>query len=83
MMTLAVLQMKMTTEEALTASTINAAHAIERAHEIGSLEEGKKADIIIFDAPNHRFFPYHYGVNLAEKIFKNGKLVAEKGRIVK
>jgi imidazolonepropionase len=83
MMTLAVLQMKMTTEEALTASTINAAHTIERAYEIGSLEEGKKADIVIFDAPNHKYFPYHYGVNLAEKVFKDGKLVAERGRIVK
>jgi len=80
MMTIAVLQMKMTTEEVLTASTINAAHSIERADEIGSLEEGKKADIVIFDAPNHKFFPYHYGINLAEKVFKNGKLVAEKGR---
>jgi imidazolonepropionase len=83
MMTLGVLQMKMTTEEALTASTINAAHSIKRAHEIGSLEEGKKADIVIFDAPNHKYFPYHYGLNLTEKVFKNGKLVAEKGRIVK
>ena len=82
MMTIAILQMKMTTEEALVAATINAAHSIERAHEIGSLEEGKKADIVIFDAPNHKFFPYHYGVNLAEKVFKNGKLVAEKGRRV-
>jgi len=82
MMTIAILQMKMTTEEALIAATINAAHSIERANEIGSLEEGKKADIVIFDAPNHKFFPYHYGVNLAEKVFKNGKLVAEKGRRV-
>jgi len=82
MMTIAILQMKMTTEEALTASTINAAHSIERANEIGSLEEGKKADIVIFDAPNHKFFPYHYGINLAEKVFKNGKLVAERGRRV-
>jgi len=82
MMTIAILQMKMTTEEAFVAATINAAHSIERAHEIGSLEEGKKADIVIFDAPNHKFFPYHYGVNLAEKVFKNGKLVAEKGRRV-
>ena len=80
MMTIAVLQMKMTTAEALTASTINAAHSVERAHEIGSLEEGKKADIVIFDAPNHKFFAYHYGVNLAEKVFKNGRLVAEYGR---
>lgn len=83
MMTLAVLQMKMTTEEAVTASTINAAHSVERGHEIGSLEEGKKADIVIFDAPNHKFFAYHYGVNLAEKVFKDGKLVAEKGRIIR
>ena len=83
MMTIAVLQMKMTTEEALVASTINAAHSIDRAREIGSLEEGKKADIVIFDAPNHRYFAYHYGVNLAEKVFKEGKLVAEKGRRVK
>lgn len=83
MMTLAVLRMKMTSAEALTATTINAAHSINRAHEIGSLEVGKKADIIIFDAPNHRFFPYNYGINLAEKVIKNGKLVAESGRIVK
>lgn len=82
MMTIAVLQMKMTTEETLVASTINAAHSIERAHEIGSLEEGKKADIVIFDAPNHKYFPYHYGINLAEKVFKKGKLVAENGRRV-
>jgi imidazolonepropionase len=80
MMNIAVLQMKMTTEEALVASTINAAHSIERAHEIGSLEEGKKADIVVYDAPNHKYLSYHYGINLAEKVFKNGKLVAEKGR---
>jgi imidazolonepropionase len=82
MMTIAVLQMKMTTEEALVASTINAAHSIQRAREVGSLEEGKKADLVIFDAPNHKHFSYHYGVNLAEKVFKNGRLVAERGRRV-
>jgi imidazolonepropionase len=82
MMSIAVLQMKMTTEEALIAATINAAHSIEREKEVGSLEVGKKADIVIFDAPNHMFFAYHYGVNLAEKVFKNGRLVAERGRRV-
>lgn len=80
MMTLAVLKMKMTAAEALSAATINAAHSIDRAHEIGSIEVGKKADIVIFDAPNHRFFAYNYGINLAEKVFKNGQLVAERGR---
>lgn len=83
MMSIAILQMKMTTEEALVASTINAAHSIGRARDVGSLEEGKKADIVVFDAPNHRYFAYHYGVNLAERVYKNGRLVAEKGRRIK
>ncbi|MHA2306028.1 MAG: imidazolonepropionase [Candidatus Hodarchaeales archaeon] len=82
MMTLAVLRMKITAAEALTAATINAAHSINRAHEIGSIEVGKKADIVIFDAPNHRFFPYNYGINLAEKVFKNGELVVDNGRLI-
>ncbi len=80
MMTLAVLRMKMTAAEALVAATINAAHSINRAHIIGSIEIGKQADFVIFDAPNHRFFAYNYGVNLAERVYKKGKLVAEKGR---
>ncbi|MFX1562030.1 MAG: imidazolonepropionase [Promethearchaeota archaeon] len=80
MQALAVLRMKITAAEALTAATINAAHSIERADEIGSLEVGKKADIVIFDGLDHRYFCYHYGINLAEKVFKNGKLVAERGR---
>jgi imidazolonepropionase len=80
MMTIAVLQMKMTTEEALVASTANAAHSIGRGDRLGSIEVGKCADVVIFDAPNHKHFAYHYGVNLAERVYKNGELVAEKGR---
>ncbi len=82
MMTLAVLRMKMTAAEALTAATINAAHAIERTQEIGSLEVGKKADIVIFNIPNYRFFAYNYGINHAEKVFKNGKLVVDNGKLL-
>jgi len=80
MMSIATLQMKMTSSESLVAATINAAHAIERSKEIGSLEVGKRADIVVFDAPNHKHFAYHYGVNLAEQVYKDGRLVAEKGR---
>jgi imidazolonepropionase len=80
MMAIAVLQMKMTSAEALVAATANAAHSIEMSTEIGSIEVGKKADIVVFDAPNHKYFAYHYGVNLAERVYKNGKLVAEEGR---
>jgi imidazolonepropionase len=82
MMTLAILQMKMTSEEALVAATINAAHSIKRDKEIGSLEVGKRADMVVFDAPNQKHFGYHYGVNLAERVYKDGKLVAERGRLV-
>ena len=80
MMSIATLQMKMTCAETLVAATINAAHSIERAAEVGSLEVGKRADLVVFDAPNHKHFAYHYGVNLAEKVYKNGRLVAEKGK---
>ncbi len=83
MMTIAVLQMKMTPSEVFSAATINAAHAIERAHEIGSLEEGKKADIVILDIPNHKFIPYHYGVNHVKTVFKNGEIVVDNGSLVK
>jgi len=80
MMAIAILQMKMTSAEALVAATANAAHSIEMSNEVGSIEVGKKSDIVVFDAPNHKYFAYHYGINLAEKVFKNGKLVAENGR---
>jgi imidazolonepropionase len=74
-MTLACLNMQMTPAEAITAATINAAHAINRAHLIGSLEANKQADILILDAPNHAYIPYHFGVNLVKNVIKNGKLI--------
>ncbi|MDW8039878.1 MAG: imidazolonepropionase [Nitrososphaerota archaeon] len=70
--------MRMTPAEAITATTINAAHAIGRAHEIGSLEVGKKADIIVLNVPNHMFLGYRFGVNLVDKVIKNGRLVVDE-----
>lgn len=70
-------QLKLTPAEALTASTLNAAHAINRAADIGSLEEGKKADALILDAPNHSFLGYRFGTNLVSKVIKDGKLVVD------
>jgi imidazolonepropionase len=72
---LACRQLRMTPAEALTASTINAAHALNRAHEVGSLEVGKKADVLIFDAPSHNFLGYRFGVNLVSAVVKEGRLV--------
>ena len=72
---LAVRQMKMTTAEALSAITINAAAALDRAGRIGRLVPGLQADIVVWDMADYREMPYHYGVNLASKVVKRGKVV--------
>lgn len=77
---LACRQMRMTPAEAITATTIIAAHAINRAHEIGSLEPGKKADVVILNVPNHKFLGYRFGANLVDKVIKEGKLVVDQGK---
>ncbi len=80
--TLACYKLKMLPSEAIVASTINAAHAINRADHVGSLEVGKQADIIILDVPNHVHIPYHFSINLIDKVIKNGKLVVDNGVII-
>jgi imidazolonepropionase len=72
---LACLNMKMTPAEAITASTFNAACAIGLNNTVGSIEKGKQADLIIFDIPNHKFLPYHYGINLVETVIKKGIII--------
>jgi len=75
-------QMRMIPSEAITAATINAAHAINRAQTVGSLEAGKKADIAVLNAPNHNFLGYGIGTNLVDKVIKDGKLVVDKGKAI-
>lgn len=75
MMTIACTQMSMTPEEAITASTLNAAAAIGVSDQRGSLEIGKRADVILYDIPDYRYLAYHFGVNLASKIIKNGTIL--------
>ncbi|SCZ05306.1 imidazolonepropionase [Alkaliphilus peptidifermentans] len=75
---LATLYMKMTTEEAITAFTINGAAALDMADTIGSLDVGKKGDVIILEFPSYHFIPYHIGVSTVEKVVKNGILVFDK-----
>ncbi len=69
--------MRMTPAEAITATTINAAYAVGRGKEVGSLEPGKKADAVILDVPNHKFLGYRFGVNLVDKVIKNGRVVID------
>ncbi|WP_068675463.1 imidazolonepropionase [Oceanobacillus sp. Castelsardo] len=80
-MNLGCLKMGMTPEEVLTATTINAAHAIGFANEVGSLEAGKKADITIFDVPNYLTLSYQYGMNHVDTVIKNGKPLVVGGRL--
>ncbi|HBV68969.1 MAG TPA: imidazolonepropionase, partial [Clostridiales bacterium] len=72
---LAALHMNMSIEEIVTALTINAAAALGRDSKIGSIEKGKKADIIILEYPSINFLPYHAGVNIVETVIKNGEIV--------
>jgi imidazolonepropionase len=78
-MNLACLNMRMTPAEVITACTINAAYAIGRADSVGSIEVGKKADIVLFNAPNYVFLQYNFGVNLVDTVLKNGKVVVKGG----
>ena len=66
---------RMTPEECLTAVTLNAASAIGRAELAGTLEPGKQADILIWDAPNLDYIFYRFGDNLVASVFKNGEQV--------
>ena len=75
---LSTIKMKMTIEETINALTINAAKAIGREKTIGSIEIGKKADIVIHNCPSYKFLAYHIAVNLVEKVIKNGKIILDK-----
>ena len=74
-MTLGCLKYRMTPEEVLTAVTLNAAAAIDRAEEIGTLEKGKKADMVIWKAEELSYVCYRMGSNLADRVIKEGKIV--------
>ena len=68
-------QMRMTPAEAITASTLNAAHALRRAHRIGSLETGKQADLIALDVCDYREIPYYFAMNHCVMTVKRGTVV--------
>jgi imidazolonepropionase len=64
--------MGLTPAQAIAAATINAAHAIRRANTIGSIEEGKQADLLILSVPDYRHMGYRYGTNLVKQVVKRG-----------
>jgi imidazolonepropionase len=80
-MNLASLQLKMTPEEIWNAVTVNSAYAINRGEQAGKLAKGRKADIVLWDAPNYHYVPYHYGVNHTNTVIKNGRIIYRKEKL--
>lgn len=74
-MTMAYLKYRMTPEEILSAVTINAACAVNRAQSIGTIEPGKQADMVIWNAEDMAMLCYRMGSNLAGTVIKNGAIV--------
>nr|MBC7245194.1 imidazolonepropionase [Chloroflexota bacterium] len=67
--------MKMTPAEAIVASTVNAAHAIGRGADLGRLQQGFTADLIILEVDDYRHLAYRFGTNLVQTVIKGGKVV--------
>jgi imidazolonepropionase len=78
---LATLGMGLGVAEAVTASTLNAAAAIGRADEVGSIEIGKSADLIVLEAPTYHHLVYHFGVNPVRHVIKSGRVVVRDGQL--
>lgn len=74
-LTLALLKLKLTAEEALRAATLGGAYSLQRQHEIGSLEAGKWCDLAILDARSYFEIPYHVGANLTRAVVVGGEVI--------
>ncbi len=66
---------KLTPKEALMAVTLNSACAIGVADSVGTVEVGKKGDLVIWEAPDLDFLFYRYGDNLVDTVIKNGEII--------
>ena len=80
-MNLAALQLKMEPEEIITSVTVNAAKALD-LDDRGTIEVGKKADILLLDIPNYYYLVYQYGYNVVKKVIKNGRLFLENETVI-
>jgi imidazolonepropionase len=77
---LGVFELRLTIEEAINAVTANAAYALRRHETIGSLEAGKKMDMLLCDVPDYPSLVYQLGINPIRYVIKNGRLVVRDGR---
>ncbi|MHA4768906.1 imidazolonepropionase [Staphylococcus capitis] len=74
-MAIAALKLKLSPNEVWNAVTVNAAKAIDA--DAGTINQGDQANIVIWDAPNHEYIPYHFGINHAQKVIKDGKVIVD------
>ncbi|NOT30219.1 MAG: imidazolonepropionase [Planctomycetes bacterium] len=75
----AALRYRMSAAECLTAATLNAACSLGRGHEIGTLEPGKRADVVVLDQPNHKHLVYELGRNPVRAVIVRGRVEVERG----
>lgn len=78
-MSIACVEMGLTPAEALVGVTINAAHSLALGDEIGSIETGKQADLVVWDVPSIEQLPYWLGTRPARIVIKRGRVVLERG----
>jgi imidazolonepropionase len=74
-LSLACTQMRMTPAEAISAATINGAHALGRGARAGSLEAGKQGDAIVLNVSDYRELPYYFGANHVRLTIQRGELI--------
>lgn len=75
MMTLGCIYLKMLPKEVWLAATMHSAAAVSRSESIGILKPGAQGDVVIWNIPNYKYLPYHFSVNLVERVFKHGRSV--------
>ena len=61
--------------------TLNAARALDLAHDRGSLEPGKRADVLVWSVPEHGMVVDRFGTNLVDTVIAAGRIVVEGGRL--
>ncbi len=78
---LAVMKMQLTLDEALVAATLNAACALERGSEVGSLDPGKRGDLVVFDLETYEQLPYLFGHDRVRAVVCHGQLAYHNSRL--
>jgi imidazolonepropionase len=78
---MACLQLRLTPAEAISAATINGAHALQCAHRAGSIELGKSADLVLLNTSDYRDIAHHFGMNLVHLTMKRGEFIYKEGDV--